>query len=211
MTDDESEASRKAKVRSRSRQPITDAEVSYLKALGSEVSRPRKAAGLTTADLDRRADVSPEQARNIQGGTRRTRRSTLARIAETLVDPRDELGDRDTLLKRLRSVAGPGSAEESRSAEHLGDNRRRRALQRERPEGIRAFIEEYKGQHLRTCSWCWGARRVPDKNFLRREAARRAALENGAGSQGGRGWTDGRVARTTAGPSHPCCRTVCDG
>ena len=50
----------------------------------------------------------------IEQGVRRTRRSTLERIAGALVKARPELGNADELLERLVVAAGPALAREPR-------------------------------------------------------------------------------------------------
>ena len=78
--------------RAGSRRPITAAEVPYLERLGAELRRLRRVeAGLSRSQLAVCAKMSDRQIEGIEVGTRRTRRSTLERIAHALVEGRADI------------------------------------------------------------------------------------------------------------------------
>ena len=80
---------------------------------------------MTQCDLALAADLSRVQIARIESGVRRTRRSTLRRIACVLVVENPRQGPVDQLLNDLVAMAGPALAEESAYAERVG---RRRAV-----------------------------------------------------------------------------------
>jgi transcriptional regulator with XRE-family HTH domain len=67
--------------RARSWRPIEAAEITYLEALGAHLAAVRRDHGLTQAALAEAAELSTSGIRRIEAGTRRTRRSTLDRMA----------------------------------------------------------------------------------------------------------------------------------
>jgi len=100
--------------RARCRRPINADEVAGLEALGGELRRLRReVAGISRARLGVLAEVSSRQLEQIERGIRRTRRSTLERIAAALVKLKPDLGDAADLTERLAELAGPGLAPES--------------------------------------------------------------------------------------------------
>ena len=108
--------------RARCRRPITADEVVGLEALGSELRRLRReVAGISRARLGVLAEVSSRQLEQIERGIRRTRRSTLKRIARVLVEGRpdlhipgcSDLSDPVRIARHLAELAGPGLAPES--------------------------------------------------------------------------------------------------
>jgi transcriptional regulator with XRE-family HTH domain len=70
-----------------SRRPIEAAEITYLEALGAHLGAVRRDHRLTQAALGEASELSTSGIRRIETGTRRTRRSTLDRIAAALGDP----------------------------------------------------------------------------------------------------------------------------
>lgn len=110
--------------RAETRRPITEAEVADLERLGAQVRELRHEAGMTQQQLADAAQLSRSQVRRIEAGTRRTRRSTLERIAEAVADLIDD--DADDLTDRLESTAGAALAPESAYAERVADRRERR-------------------------------------------------------------------------------------
>ena len=65
--------------------PLTDQEQADAQRLGEVIRLRRRHAGLTQADLSRRAQIGERHLRNLELGRRRTRRSTLHELAEVLV------------------------------------------------------------------------------------------------------------------------------
>jgi hypothetical protein len=113
--------------RARCRRPITADEVAGLEALGDELRRLRwKVARVARPALAVRAQVSIRQIEQIEQAIRRTRRSTLERIAAALVEMKPELGEAADLVERLIELAGPGLAPESAYRERVERRRRRR-------------------------------------------------------------------------------------
>lgn len=110
--------------RAEARRPITEAEVADLERLGAQVRELRHEAGMTQQQLADAAQLSRSQVRRIEAGTRRTRRSTLGRIAEAVADRIDD--DADDLADRLESAAGAALAPESAYAERVAERRERR-------------------------------------------------------------------------------------
>lgn len=115
------------------RRPIQAWEVSWLLALGTCLRALRHEAGVSQALLANRAGLAEKSYRRIEHGQRRTRESTLHRIADGLVD--GTLGSAaNELLTRLQAVAGPALAEESvHQARVAARQRRRMAKQNRRP------------------------------------------------------------------------------
>lgn len=92
------------------RRPIQPWERAYLITLGNVLREQRLAAGLTQASLARRAQVSTGHLQRLEHGRRRTRLSTLSRLAAVLTsDPSSQ----QRLLGNLASSAGPALAPES--------------------------------------------------------------------------------------------------
>jgi transcriptional regulator with XRE-family HTH domain len=100
------------------RRPIEDQERPALAALGSAIAGYRQSAGLSVRALATAAELSPSQMSRIERGLRRTRMSTLARIATALGDP--------SIAADLAAVAGIGLAPESLYAERVARRRQRR-------------------------------------------------------------------------------------
>jgi len=104
--------------RSSSRRPIDSAEVPFLEALGTRLAELRVAVGVSQATLAERAELARSTVERIEGGTRRTRRSTLERIAEAL--------DRSGATEELVALVGPALAPESAYADRIEGRRARR-------------------------------------------------------------------------------------
>jgi transcriptional regulator with XRE-family HTH domain len=123
----------KAKARASSRRPIEDWETPYLEALGAALKTARLAAGLSRAGMARGAEVSEETIYRIEAGLRRTRLSTLERIAVFLYEESSE--DPWRMTDHFASVAGPSLAPESVFPERV----ERRRARRERKGSERAY------------------------------------------------------------------------
>src|SRR5689334_17154271 len=86
--------------------------------MGCSVKALPVAAGLTQRALANTAELSVSMIGRIEAGTRRTRRSTLERIAAAFDQP--ELGE------ELARLAGPALAPESAYAGRIATRRQRR-------------------------------------------------------------------------------------
>jgi hypothetical protein len=119
--------------RTRSRRPITADEVPGLEALGDELRRLRwTVARLSRPALSVRAEVSVRQIEQIEQAIRRTRRSTLARIAAALVKVKPEMGDANAIVSSLVTLAGPVLAPESIHRDRVEKRRKARWAKRHR-------------------------------------------------------------------------------
>lgn len=121
------------------RVPLQRHEVPYTVALGRLIRSRRLAAGLTVAQAADAAELSPRHWRRLEAGERRTRSSTLDRIAQAL--------DADPV--ELAATAGPALADESPYADRIAKRRARRTRRRrwaleakERDEARRAAAVE---------------------------------------------------------------------
>lgn len=112
-----------------SRRPILQREVPHLERLGRLLSTTRRALGLTQQEVALAAALHWTSLQRIELGTRRTRRSTLRRIAAVFVLEAPRLGPVERLLEDFVQAAGPALAEESAFAERVG---RRRQVREER-------------------------------------------------------------------------------
>lgn len=109
------------------RRPIEDAEVDYLLELGENVRFLREDAGLSRRELAWQAFVHPSTIERIEYGTRRTRRSTLERIAAALVEALGlDDGEAVGLVEYLVELAGPALAPESDHADRIVRRRTKR-------------------------------------------------------------------------------------
>ena len=115
------------------RRPIEAWEVPWLLALGTRLRRLRQESGLSQALLANRAGLTERSYRRIEHGQRRTRDSTLRRLADGLVNGTSEWAANE-LLTGLHAAVGPALAEESVHHARVEARRRRRvAKQNRRP------------------------------------------------------------------------------
>jgi len=127
--------------------PILSDELPYLTALGMELKRLRKAAGLTQPGLAEAALISTSYLERLEAGTRRTRPATLARIVSALRETAPELAP-DDLLDSLVATAGPalGRDPSSREADQRRYERRRKRREaqrrRERREQLQGLVTQ---------------------------------------------------------------------
>jgi transcriptional regulator with XRE-family HTH domain len=112
-----------------SRRPILAREQPHLHRLGRLLSTTRRALSLTQEQVALEAGMHWTSLQRLELGTRRTRRSTLRRIAAVFVLHSPRLGPVETLLEDFVQAAGPALAEESAYAERVA---RRRALREDR-------------------------------------------------------------------------------
>jgi transcriptional regulator with XRE-family HTH domain len=119
-------------LRASARRPIGPDEVPFLEALGAELRALREAAHLSRPALAWAAEISPTHLRYLEEGVRRTRRSTLGRVAAVLAESAPVAASANDLADYLASLAGPALAPESDYAERVHRRRRRRVLKAER-------------------------------------------------------------------------------
>lgn len=106
------------------RRRIEDWETPLLLALGAELRAMRLQAHLTQWELAGRAELRARSLGRIERGERRTRLSTLARIAQGL-EP-DDPEAAQALLRALLDRAGPALAAEGPHRERVDARRARR-------------------------------------------------------------------------------------
>ncbi len=94
----------RSRQRATCRRPISPDEVDFLESLAELLRALRREAQLTQQALAFRAELSESQLYRIEAGTRRTRRSTLDRLAGALVEACSGLGSPSEVADRL--VAG---------------------------------------------------------------------------------------------------------
>ena len=121
--------------RLRSRRPIADGEVQLLEELGRAIGRARVSAGLSRRALAEMTLMHPTSIARIEYGTRRTRASTLKRIAGALAAECDDL-DADALVESWLLLGSRAIVPESDYADRL-DLRRQRRVSRKRSGGSR--------------------------------------------------------------------------
>jgi transcriptional regulator with XRE-family HTH domain len=94
----------RARERAECRRPIEDGEVPFLEALGARLLALRSAAGFTRWKLAQGAKLSENTIARIESGTRRTRGTTLERIAQALGTPHgaETTGRRDCVWSDAR-------------------------------------------------------------------------------------------------------------
>jgi hypothetical protein len=124
----------KARRRAGSRRPIQDWEVEYLEQLGRELRRLREHTTLSIVDYAWECEISVPHVRRLELGLRRTRPSTLRRIATVIEAECPDEGTADEILARLLRLGGGAIAEESQYEARLD---RRRARRRRKAAKIR--------------------------------------------------------------------------
>ena len=134
-------------LRREARRPIESSEVPNLERLGRLLKRLRQAAGMTQRDLARNAELSAWMVSQIELGTRRTRQSTLRRIARAIVGADPNVSTEDELTEELTGAAGEALAPESSYRDRV-DRRRKRRAKRGR-YGPRE-VAPYPGEELQT-------------------------------------------------------------
>jgi transcriptional regulator with XRE-family HTH domain len=108
------------------RRPIEAWEVAHLERLAAGLRTARSAAGLSQCHLALRAGMNPSRVHRIEAAVRRTRLSTLQRIAEALVGAAPWMGDAERVAADLATLAGLGLAPESLYRERVQRRRARR-------------------------------------------------------------------------------------
>jgi transcriptional regulator with XRE-family HTH domain len=120
------------------RRPLLDWERCLATQLGAELRRFRIEAGLSQASLAARAGVAERSLRRIEHGQRRTRRSTLDRLAQGMAQELAVKDHPEVVLARLLAAAGPTLAPESIYGDRV--NARRRAR---RARASRRFVTQH--------------------------------------------------------------------
>lgn len=132
---------------SQCRRPIELWEAPDLKRFGTALRAIRQAAGIRAQDLAARSEVSRVTLWRIEAGKRRTRESTIDRIAGALVGLAPWMGDPVAVADNLIDLAGPVLAPESPFQDRI---ERRRARRTERlmleAERERRYQEWVRGQ-----------------------------------------------------------------
>lgn len=111
------------------RRPILGREQAHLERLGRMLRTTRRALGMTQEQVALGAGMHRVHLDRLESGKRRTRRSTLTRIAAVFVVQEPRLGPVGRLVADLVAEVGPALAEESAYAERVA---RRRALRTDR-------------------------------------------------------------------------------
>ncbi len=119
--------SHREQLRREARRPIESSEVPHLECLGHLLKRLRKTAGMTQRDLACSAELSSWMVSQIELGTRRTRQSTLRRIARAIVGAVPNVSTEDELTEQLVEAAGAALAPESGYRDRVDRRRKRRA------------------------------------------------------------------------------------
>ena len=127
---------RRSSQRLKSRRPIADDEVHLLEELGRAIGQARGCAGRSRRALAESALMHPTSIARIEYGTRRTRASTLKRIAGALAVECDDL-DADSLVESWVRLGGRVVAPESEYADRL-ELRRQTRVSRKRSGESRA-------------------------------------------------------------------------
>lgn len=140
-----------ARDRARSRRPITDEEGVFLDALGDGLRQARLARGMGLRELAAVAAVNKTTLWRLETGRRRTRASTLRRLAEGLTPWADESApdeaEIDALTERLVMLAGPALAPESPHADRIARRRERR--HRKKLRELDRLLDERKQREAR--------------------------------------------------------------
>lgn len=101
----------------------------------------RQQAGMTQLAVSGWAGLSERSLRRIEAGGRRTRRSTLARIADALTSESGSPADSASALRRLLVAAGPTVADESEFAWRVEARRNQREAKRAQQPVTEHLIE----------------------------------------------------------------------
>lgn len=156
--------------------PIQPAETPHVAALGDLLRALRNGAGLSQRGLAERASVSRSLIERIEGGSTRTRSSTLLRLARVVAAKAPKLGTAEDLHRQLVNAAGPALAPESprmRQIERRRDRKQRRVV---RWEAVNGDVETYVALRAEELLRAELARRAETKR--REKARRRRKLES---------------------------------
>lgn len=106
----------------------------YLVRLGDELRRLRHHVGLNRQALGQRCLLHHNHIGKLELGYRRTRRSTLGRIAAALEEISPDLGPVEELVARLCGLAGPALAPETDYPRQVERTLRRKMRRREKTD-----------------------------------------------------------------------------
>ncbi len=123
---------------------MSSVEVAAASQLGQLLSELRRASGLSQRETAVAAQVSPRHLRRLERGERRTRLSTLERLAGALAGP-GTLDRGEHLLRVLLQAAGPALAPESEHRQRVENRRELRWRQREATYDSRTTAEVWAG------------------------------------------------------------------
>ncbi len=133
--------------RLRSRRPIADGEVQLLEELGRAIGQARVSAGLSRRALAEMTLMHPTSIARIEYGTRRTRASTLKRIAGALAAELDDL-DAEALVKTWVRLGGRAIAPESDYADRLELRRQSRVSRKRSRESRVQELLAYRNRRV---------------------------------------------------------------
>lgn len=105
------------------RRPLLARELPHAERLGRLLATTRRALDLSQADVAFSAGLHRVSIDRLEHGKRRTRRSTLTRIAAAFVLAEPRLGPVERLAESFVDAAGPALAEESVHAERVARRR----------------------------------------------------------------------------------------
>jgi transcriptional regulator with XRE-family HTH domain len=127
------------------RRPVEPWEQPYLTELGLALRQLRVAASVSQAALAAAIGLSERSIRRLETGGRRTRQSTLARVAVAVAHRLDQPAAASVLLSALVLIAGPALAPESAHAARV-DGRRGRRTRRDarRPVTVHNVRREHR-------------------------------------------------------------------
>lgn len=112
-------------IRDEGRRPLLDWERPWLQRLGASLRAARRDAQMSQAHLAARAGIAERSVRRIEQGERRTRRSTLVRLAGVLAQSQNGRGI-EPLLADLLLAVGPALAPETEYPQRVEARRCRR-------------------------------------------------------------------------------------
>ena len=118
---------------------VSETEVPQLRQLGRELQAQREGARLTQSALAQRSGVSRRHLQRLERGDRRTRSSTLRRIAVAICG--DTPSAVEGSLGRLLDAAGPALADES---EFQARVERRRSRRTRKPTRIQVELFSHR-------------------------------------------------------------------
>jgi transcriptional regulator with XRE-family HTH domain len=114
------------------RRPITSAELPALALMGARVRELREAAGFGQGGLAEAAGLSRRGLSMLERGVRRTRRSTIDRLAGVLAEPLGRLAGEISEELAALALAGDALAPESDYPERVARRAERRQARRRR-------------------------------------------------------------------------------
>lgn len=182
------------------RRPLRAYERVHLQRLGRLIANTRRAVGITQDELALAAGLSRVQVARIETGTRRTRRSTLTRIAAALAFEAPTLGAVERLVDDFVEEVGPALAEESAYAERVGRRRAKRVEKADREEDrleeesvfrvMRWFrAERYRPEdeleEIRARLWAQFNEELAERRDRRRAVEQGRTVGRGVGRRGG--------------------------